>query len=435
MAYELTDAGLVVSTAAEMRDEIKTALEDALGRAVDFDSDIALATVITIFAGRLAELGGALRQVYAARDLNNAQGVQLDALGELLDLDRALAQRAFFEAELEGTPGVIVPFGARIRLEDGSNRVFALAEGHEIGSGNPVRIVAEVAGAVSLSSASTFSILDAQTGWTGVPAPTAIFRGTDEEGDASYRRRIKESGVPGVTANSEAMLSAVQLVPGVRNVGVVNNPSSTTLALVNLSVAASAPPNIQELEPHSFGVIVYPALDDANAQTLAEVIYRVQPAGILASGNDLPEALLTNDPSVGGVAQITGSDDIVRVVRWVYAQPLLCKVDVDVNVDSTRAADTASSIQQAIVEFFRDRQPGDPVYFSSLASLLNDIPGVINPNTIQVEVTDSDNNGLGTFLVDFDAGTLNNGGTRTDAWQIPQLANEQLGVTVTLVPV
>lgn len=371
MAYELTSSGLTVSSASEIRSEIEAALAAELGFAVDTEADAVLGSLVAVLAGRLGELGGALRQVYAERNLNNAQGVQLDALGGYLGVDRKRLAPATFSATVEGTPGTVVPAGSRVSIDDGTGATFVLTDAATVGGS--VQVWEAVSpGAKSVAPSSTFTILDSVTGWTGVGTLVSIFNGRDAESDALYRRRIRSSGISGTTSNLAAMLTAVQTVPGVDYVAVLNNPSPVAATVEGVSI-----------EPHSYAVVVFPELDSDNEATLAQTILATGPAGVEPSG-DQTEAVST-------------SDGISRDVNWYYATQTLIDVTIEVDVLRGVGADVGESIADSIRLYFDSVQPGDDLYYLRIYGAVDDVSGTASVTSLTLEEVDASGSVLATI--------------------------------------
>lgn len=372
MAYSLTDKGLVVSSASEIRDEIRADLEQRLGRSVDEGADVVLDTIIAVVAGRLSELGAALRQTYAERDLNLAQGKQLDGLASLLRLERNPASRANFDATPAGTPGTLVPAGTRFRLDDGTDRIFVVVDNAIIGT-NDLSLEAVDEGPTSINVQSTFTLISSVLGLTGIGAPSSISPGADEEDDAAFRRRIQRTGIPGTTSNLSALTRAVSLVPGLDYVAILNNPSSTPAVVDGVSINA-----------HSYAVVVFPTLDATNAQTLADVIYAVGPAGIEPTGTES--------------AVVTGSDGLARTYSWYYATESLIRVTIDVGLQFGAPSETEAAIEDAIRLYFDTIQPGDDLYFLRIFGAVDAVPQTAVVNSLTLERVDATGAVLETIL-------------------------------------
>jgi uncharacterized phage protein gp47/JayE len=371
MAYTLTDAGLNVSSASEIREEIRAALEAELGRTIDVEADLVTGSLIAVFAGRLAELGGTLRQVYAERDLNNAQGAQLDGLGSLLRLERKGLASATFDATPTGTPGTLIPSGSLLRINDGTSRTFFVVDEAIIGT-DDLSLEASIPGATSLSTASTFEVSSTVSGWTGIGSPSSIFAGRTEEDDAAFRRRIQRNRIPGTTANLSAMQRAVSIVPGVDYVAILNNPSGLAATIDAVSI-----------EAHSYAVVVFPTLDAVSEQTLADVIYAVGPAGIEPSGDQ--------------TASVTGVDGLSRDYSWYYATESLIDVTIDVGLLPSAESGIEAAIEEAIELYFDTIAPGDDLYHLRIFGAVDDVPGTAVVSSLTVERVDAGGSVLETL--------------------------------------
>lgn len=285
--YGLTDAGLLVKTAAIVRDDIDGRIRTGLGASVPLGDETVLGQlsgIVSLTAGEVWELAEAL---HAAHDPDQATGSAQDAVCAISGTVREDARASTATLTLTGTAATVVPEGSRAGSASASTTVFAtnadgtlvaldawasgtgytagdrvtnasrayvcITAGTSAGSGGPDttddditdntahwRYMGEGAAAVDVAASATLTgplvavsgdvteIVTPVGGWSSVINLEDATPGADIETDAALRERREEELAQGGSAPVDALRNAILDVTGVTFCHVFVNDTDAT---------------------------------------------------------------------------------------------------------------------------------------------------------------------------------------------------------------
>lgn len=351
MTYGVDSTGTVAPTTAELRAETRAFIASRLSgagfEAIDWDNDLTWAVLVDA----AALMGGKIAQyIQAATDATNpaaATGVHLDDIGAIRGTGRQGQTYSTAQVELSGMAATVVPIYKV--MKDSAGYFWEFTEEATVHGGDfDVRCLTP--GAISLSGALT--PVTVVSGWTSSAyTASSLLIGKDREAGPAYRLRQERSLANPGQLNAGALRGRVLELSWVTHCTVVNNPSASTTTSSGVT-----------LDPHSFGVIVYPVTPtDAQKTSLAETIYRWSQSlgtGIMGSES----------------ATVTREDGQTESVAWSYASSLAVVAAVTVTAAAGyTVASLTTGIQEAIADYFSlYAEPGRAIYDSEVECYVSD---------------------------------------------------------------
>lgn len=372
----LTSAGYIAERSADFLTRIQQAVEarlTALGITpeIDWTYDTVYGVLAAVVSVELGSLSEALQQVYDSRDLNNAQGTQLDALGILVGVNRNRATASTAFVTLSGTAATFVPLGSLVEGggEDGRARWATVTDVTLSGGVDVVQVECTQTGPVLASPGEIDTIVTLISGWNSVSNPTEASAGQDEEQDGPYRARMVSELQVRASSSTAALRSRLRELDYIEAALVLENDTATTATILGVSV-----------DPYSVAVILYPdAFTPAQVQEVAAIIYEAMPMGVPTS------------PAVGAdeVISIDGFDGLTKTIRWDYAAEVNVTAEVEVTLASGfELADVSAGVADAIEEHFAALQVGESSYLLRMAQRVAAVEGVVGA-TIRQAVSPS----------------------------------------------
>ena len=343
----LTDQGFVAPRSLDLLEQIRTEYEQQTGLTIDWADDVFLGVmtrVISEVAGRQSE---ALQAIADSRDPDNATGLQLDTLAQIVGVSRISAEFSAVDLTLSGDAGTIIDEGSEVEHPNGT--LWYTQEAVEIGSSGEVDVLArpEDTGPTTAPASSDWEINTPVDGWDLVESTEDATPGRDQESDAQLRLRRQESlQITGAGALG-AIRANVQEVEGVQAAIAVDNDRDAPQTIAGL-----------ELSPKSFAVIVYPALTTEQSEALAGIIYERAPAGIEPVGDES--------------AIVTGLDGFEKTIRWFIAE----EIAVTVEIEYTGTAGLEQEIEDAVAAYFDDLLVGESARRLPILGAISAIDGV-----------------------------------------------------------
>lgn len=348
--YGLTDSGFKAPRMDTLLDVLRAEYETLAGYSPDWERDTFLGPITAVMAARLDELSDGTQEVYDARDLNNAAGLQLANLCLLANVRRREATASKVELELTGTGGTDVPVGKVIESDDGQR--WELIEDGQIG--DTVVFEAVDDGPIEAAEATTtWEIVTPVSGWDDVDQTDDATPGTNRETDDELRARRQASLQLGTTSTLPGIRAVLLDLDFLTAVTVLDNPTNETATVEGLSLPAK-----------SIGVVVYPEPTvTEDEEDLARTIYVSTAAGIELSG--------------ATTATVRGGDGHDKEVAWYAAS----EVDVTVEVSTTLEtgsvlADVTPEIEELVEDYFATLAVGQDVRRLPLYALIDGVDGV-----------------------------------------------------------
>lgn len=122
----LTSNGLEIKRLPEVLEDLSTELKTQLGSDIDLSSSSLLGIINAIYATAIADQWSLAEAVYAAFNINAAEGKQLDDLVALVGIARLAASPTVGDIEFKGDEGVVIPVGTQVA--DNSSNTYSTTE-------------------------------------------------------------------------------------------------------------------------------------------------------------------------------------------------------------------------------------------------------------------------------------------------------------------
>lgn len=320
----LTTAGLEIARQADIITALQAAFRARFGPDIDvdvLDPDSVAGREIAIWSEREALLWELAAALHNALDVDSATGVLLSRLARIPGLTRKAPTATTGRVTLQGVADTVVPEGSIVASEIGVE--YTTNEDATIGLGGTVdvNVTAREVGAVPMPEESITVVVTQVAGWTGVEQLTEGTTGTDTELDSALRERMAVASAPGSQNTLDALVSQVLDLDEIEAALVIENDTPDTSA--------------DGLPPHSFRLVIYPAVIDETEAELAELIWLNKPGGIYSDGDEEVQAL--------------GTDGRLHTVRYSVATEVL--MEFEINVDARPEAfpaDGADLIKTAV---------------------------------------------------------------------------------------
>jgi uncharacterized phage protein gp47/JayE len=288
---------------------------------------------------------------YNARNPSAAVGAALSSLVQLNYITRLPATRTTADVTLGGTPGAVIPAGSLMSASATDTKYETTAEATLDGLGSAIVEARGLEfGEISCPAASIDTIDSPVVGWSTVTNLAEGLIGTEEETDTELRARRERSTSTGAQAILDAMFAAINNIPGVTNLTILENDTNIVDA--------------NGLPPHSFEVIVVGGDD----QAIADTIWAKKSTGSTPAG--------TSDVA------IVDSQGITHTMRLTRPAQIDIYVKVTVTTFADYPADGDALIKQAIVDYAngdliagRGFSVGDDVIYTRLYTPINSVPG------------------------------------------------------------
>jgi uncharacterized phage protein gp47/JayE len=288
---------------------------------------------------------------YNARNPSAAVGAALSSLVQLNYITRLPATRTTADVTLGGTPGAVIPAGSLMSASATDTKYETTAEATLDGLGSAVVKARGLEfGEISCPAASIDTIDSPVVGWSTVTNLAEGLIGTEEETDVELRARRQRSTSTGAQAILDAMFAAINNIPGVTNLTILENDTNIVDA--------------NGLPPHSFEVIVVGGDD----QAIADTIWAKKSTGSTPAG--------TSD------IDIVDSQGITHTMRLTRPAQIDIYVKVTITTFADYPADGDDLIKQAIVDYAngdliagRGFSVGDDVIYTRLYTPINSVPG------------------------------------------------------------
>lgn len=232
MAYEaakFTDTGLVIPTYDDIFDYYLQGMREIFGNTIYLSPEGPDYQQLAILAQAASDAHEALRVMWSSQDVDAAEGVALDILGNRVGLTRNTNSLSQCQAEITGTVGATVVSGI-VAGSDGTLWSLPTSVTFDV-SPKTVTLTCQTWGPREDAVGSINIIISASSGlnyWNTVSNTTVPTGGSDIESDGSYRKRIKESFAPYGRSSLEVLNSRLANVEGVINCIIRENDTDTT---------------------------------------------------------------------------------------------------------------------------------------------------------------------------------------------------------------
>lgn len=329
----ITAAGLEIKRLDQIIEDItsRARTPEYFGPALAADDDTPMGHLIKLISVSIYEVWQLIQQDYDSRDPYGADGVSLDNACLLVGVERNGATKTTVLCEMDGTPGTVIPAGSLVRIGFNGPEFETVEELTLTAGTDTVYVEATEYGPIEAPAGSIDTIVTVIAGWDTVTNPEDASPGRDVESDEDLRiRRESSLQITGASTDYAIKAKVEQLV----DVEAANVISNRTLVTDAYGIPGKA-----------FMVVVWPdPLPDPSL--LVEAIWSVQPAGILAYGDEN--------------YTVTDEFGYSQPVSFSYAQVVNIWVNVELTY-KTSFYDGDDAVIDAVEEYGEKLSVGDDV--------------------------------------------------------------------------
>ena len=359
----VTAAGLSVPTFNDIQQALIDAYQGIYGSTTYLGNDSADYQWITSVALKLFDNESLCQLAYNSRSPLTAIGVALDEIVKINGIARIAPTNSTVTLLLTGIDGTQVVNGV---AQDINGVQWALPAVVNIGPSGSVSEIATCmqAGAISAQPNTINTPVGGFTaGWLSVTNPIAAVVGTVPESDSSLRARQSIAVATPSSTRLAGTQAAIEAVPGVTRVSVLENQTSVTDANGNAS--------------HSITCVV----EGGDPQMIATAIYNNKGIGANTLGANPAADMVTEnvtDPNTGNVTTI-------GFVRPTYV-PIYVSMNIHPLTPPPPATpvltpDTQTAIKNAVADYLQKLDIGEMVTQSALyGAALSVMPDLTNPD-------------------------------------------------------
>jgi uncharacterized phage protein gp47/JayE len=331
------------------------------------------------FAGRLHELEQQLQTVLQSLQVSEAEGVELDRIGERYGIYRNPAReatgRVTFSRSTAASKDYVIQSGTTVQTDGNNPLLFYTTETVTLSSGSKqvsADIIASETGTdYNLPQNAIRSSLTVPNGVQEISNRSKITGGRNEESDTEYRRRILNTLSNAESAsgwNIYKTLTSKEYVRDVLYVDVKSNISTPNLAEGDYEITVDAKPD--------------------NEDKVAQLIFENSPMGSNSVGGN-------RGTKVSGVATLPNGQRFTMN----YSRPTVTDIYVDAVIETTREIDTDDVIS-SIVNYIGGTKinsettsgklrMGDDVIYGNVDYHIRDVPGVKDIDSLKVDTSSS----------------------------------------------
>jgi hypothetical protein len=329
------------------------------------------------FANQLHELEQQLQQVQYSLRIDDAEGQELDYLGERLGVVRRSEQRAkgvvTFSRNTTATKDYLIQEGTRIKTSGTDGISFETTEEVILTDGtSSVNASIQAVDASSRGNVASNTITNSSSNITGVDSVTntnPTSGGRDNEKDSDYRDRIKRKVGAIDVASGQEIYNQLSLLDYVKDVRYIDNSTND----IN-----------NNLDPHEVELVV--DAESGHNDEIAQVIW-----DNLAMGANLISG--AHGTATTGTATLDNGQSFT--VDYTNPNAVDIYVDADVTVTSNVSK---NQIKTAIVEYIGGVKPNgeqiygdltveDNVLYGEVSFAIRDIEGVYDVTNLYIDTS------------------------------------------------
>jgi hypothetical protein len=330
-----SETGVIVPDTSTLLNQVTQEYKDIFGE--DLNTALNTPQGLLIAAETLARAAVLANNAQIANQINPnlAGGIFFDAIWKLTGGARTANQYTTVGATLTGTPAAVISSGSLAQDNVNFNQFSLVTTVTLDGSGNGTGTFQAVNPGPITVAADTLTIIvaGAATGWETVNNPAQqITIGAQTQPDGPARNTRNATLALQSTALSEAILSALRILPDVGSAAFLENNQSTTQVISGVTMV-----------PNSIYVCVSP--DTANATEIANVL-QLKTIGIAYNGGT---TVNVTDPYSGQVIP----------VKFDYATEISFVVRVTARQGAV-TQDVQTAIIQAIGDYVSGKLTGEP---------------------------------------------------------------------------
>ena len=336
MAIELTSAGLVVETMQEIAGEIGARQLATIDPGLSQDEDDPLRQMNVIVAREIQEACEVVQASYSAFDLDNAEGVLLDNIGDFKGRARLQAQNPRAAVTLTLAAGAVVTAGDEIKSNVNNARTWKSIVSFVAGVSGPFEVVFEATDPSFSAVPGELTVIPSIPGWASATNASGSSPLRPREDDETYRLRLRRgndtsngAGALAAIVNEVAQLDGIISADGFENTSLYADPISGAPGM-------------------SFEIVV----DDAN--------------GTASTPEIIAQKIFENKPPGGKTAgtistQIFDTRGRAQIVKWTRVAGLRMYVICTLKVLPGWSAGQIDNIKARLVAFFSRLRTGQDV--------------------------------------------------------------------------
>ncbi len=336
----IESTGVITADANEIQTEVQNEYLNTFGADLNIDPSTPQGMLITIET--LSRIAVADNNVALANQINPnvAGGVFLDALMQLLGLQRDPATHSTVSCTITGVVGTSIPAGAQISNSDGSVlfQIISLTVIPTGGSISNVPFQSVLTGAIAAPANTLTTIVSNILGWETVTNPLAAIQGVATQSDT--QARLLRQNALGAQGNSLAanVIAALYEIPGVSMAGVTfqENVSSISQTINDILMV-----------PHSLYAVVG---GTADLESIAGALTYSKSAGA-AYNNGL--GIPISYPFLNKYSN--------QIINVLFDLPSLVNITIQVTVHAfTTVQNVTTAVQNAILQYASGNLEGQP---------------------------------------------------------------------------
>lgn len=348
--YGLTANGFISPTFEEILDSIEADFRTRFGDDIVLTSNSMFGIIARLMAWRERDTWNQLQEVYYSSFINTGTETALDRQGANTGVTRKVEEPSYGVIKVVTDGEYEVQAGEVFSTEDGIefvllNSIYTKQNSDGTWSGQGA-VQSQDKGEFSNVKANTVTVVsNPDMNIISVTNPDPIGGGQDTESDEEFRDRLidENTAKPGPTRNG--IKSALRNLPGVKQVGIVDNPNNEADKYGN-------PPN-------SVHIYVLGGNDEQIAETIGSHIA----VGVKLTGSR--------------IISYTDEDGLQRSVPFDYAKERDIFVNVEIKTDSDFNEDSGKDeIMQNIQDYINSLQMGDSIILTKLYPCVYDIDGI-----------------------------------------------------------
>jgi len=346
----LTSSGFEAKTLAAIYESVKARLRSSFGSGVDTDLDAIVMVTIEPILLELVELWEGAQGQYDFFNKNNAEGVSLDNLGAIINVQRLDGAKSTVDVEVTGTEGAVISVNFIRSVED-TLEPFQTLQSYTLPAVGSQPLTISMTAINDGPMAAIATTLNQGTLPAGVAtminnvdAEPGSYDETDEEYRIGLTTRLAALGAATVPSIKAALLT----VTGVTSSTVFENDTDIT--------------DSNGLPPHSIRALV----EGGDDQDIWDILGVKKGAGTYTDGT---EAGTYTDPVDG------------QTFPMRFSRPTLSPIYVTVNVTATDATFPVTGLQDiedAILAEGDTFELGDDVILPRLQSAVTSVPGIVS---------------------------------------------------------
>lgn len=324
-------SGVVVPTTRSVREDLATAMQEALrlsadDPAINVDSTSPLGQFIDLVAAEIEAKNAEIAFLSNQLNPKTANGLWLDALAALYGLNRKTSEPTVVVCTCTGLKGTVIPYGAIVQDTQGNQLRHTTAGGVTIGDSGTIdaNFATVEHGDIQISAGTVTKIVTVVSGWDSVTNRAAGITGREIEPDGELLNRMIESYAINANATVANIQSNLAELDGVLDCIVLENYTNKPQEQYSIT-----------LDPHSIAVCIVGGDDEA----IAETIWRRKSAGC----------------GTTGTTEVTyvDTEHYNAVYTYQIVRPTAVNFEVQVTFfDPDMDAETQAEVKQAIIKDF-----------------------------------------------------------------------------------